>query len=380
MIAAWLPSELLIEAFRYLTLTEQCLVLALVCRRYRSLCRSLPLCCSFDVQSAMASALLPAVCMGTVPLWQRRRRCQSLQRAVIDPCYWLRWLLLKCHTYRRDMLRDLRVTACDVPWPLLDRVVTLCGHRLTSLDLSHCLAATDAVLLECVAKCPNLRCLTLNFCAALTREGVAGALKATSCLHSLSLCGMSQVDDAVLLAALGAHHRSLTTLNLRATGVSVSAFAALTEPSRSLRVMGLSCCIRLTDAAMAHIARLYPSLEDISVDSCDAITDVGVRALTSGVVGLQRLSVARCRRVTDASVLPMLSRFSSTLRVVSLDDTKVSCDALAAVLRGEAMEEASLVGCKYVKAGLSRTSLRRGIHQAGRVHMFKKPTRVYLEI
>jgi len=383
-----LPNELLVEIFFHMSLTELCLIIGSVSRRFFALSRSPPLCRSFDVQTVMATALLPEeLChaSGSMALWQRRRnQCQGgLNRPSLDPVYWLGWLLRRCSPERRGHLRELRVTACDIPQVILHNVMTLCGAQLLSLDLSHCHAVDDFMLQECLARCPRLSALTLNFCPRLTNEGLAEALRKVKShqLRALSLCGMRQVTDHVLREAILAHSHTLTSLNLRTTSVSAAAFQDL-PVVRSLRQLGLSCCGNLTDDAMLRIGETFRNLEDISVDSSEGVSDKGVLGLCAGgaLSCVQRVSLARCRKVGDSSVLPLITAFRHTLLSLHLDDTKVSCRCLATLLEMKGLVEVSLVGCKYVKAGLAQTSLRRMIHQHGRLYLFKKPTRLYLEI
>eukprot|EP00873_Tetraselmis_striata_P042723 jgi/Tetstr1/462987/TSEL_007928.t1 len=181
--------------------------------------------------------------------------------------------------------------------------------------------------------------------ACFFENGAAMALRGLSQLTSLSLAGMSQLDDLSLgvgLAGLTAlRHLDLSGCwllsgpGLRAGLCRMPALTSLNLDDMSLlgrdtldevmqlplTSLSLAKCSSLSDEVMAS---LPPRLQSLSLEGCSQLTDAGVAALGRLASSMQRLDLSRVWQLTD-DALPALGALTA------LESLNLSfCDQLTA--------------------------------------------------
>ncbi|XP_042014370.1 F-box/LRR-repeat protein 12-like [Salvia splendens] len=109
-------------------------------------------------------------------------------------------------------------------------------------------------------------------------------------LHSLSLCGCTELPD--------------------------SGLALLMDYGPRLTSLRLDCCFGISDDGLFSVARGCPSLTDLSLYRCN-ITDTGLKALSESCLALEDVNLSYCSRVTDAGIRA-LSRNCRRLRAVNI--------------------------------------------------------------
>ncbi len=215
-------------------------------------------------------------------------------------------------------LRSLDVSGCcsdkAVPFELLG---ALTGLR--SLNLNYT-SVDDAQLAEIVRCCTELTHLQLSRCAQLAR-GETFRQVLVGLPHLESLVASNNVSVSVDSFCAPAP----------VDGETMSTTPKMAPSSTSLTELDVSGCVWITDAALAALCRLLPSLTSL------ALTD--------------------CRSITDWSPLTADARggLASSLAHLKLNGTGVNDAALAVIVRGlPALTTINLMDCRGVTpAGLA---------------------------
>lgn len=125
-----------------------------------------------------------------------------------------------------------------------------------------------------------------------------------------------------------------------------SRLPSLNGPSDFLaRLLRLSGCEALTDAALEPITRSLTALEELSLAWCQELTDVGA-ALLPRLPRLTSLQMGGCVRLTDAAALEISTLQS--LRCLSLADCSLSDAGCPFIARLEVVTELDLNGCRSI--------------------------------
>lgn len=216
-------------------------------------------------------------------------------------------LLQACATSRLERLeltscgRGLGDSAAAVleksgPLPALT-VVTLSGaYRLSAPGLGHVLRAapnleslsvqsasrlTAEAIQDLPALVPGIRRLNIADCRGISGEALISVIPQLPALHALTVDGIPEVDDAVVMAVVRAP---------------------------CLRELSICYCQNVTDSAITAVAALRPELESLAIDECGKITDKGILAVAGGCKQLRHLSARRCAKLTDESLAAIASR------------------------------------------------------------------------
>jgi hypothetical protein len=249
---------------------------------------------------------------------------------------------------------------CDAAVAML--AAALCG-ALLSLELRGT-DVGDAGLARVAQRCPSLALLDVSGCERVTDEGLAAVLTASAAppLLCAPLPAQPQPPDTQASGylpdrALRAHGEHLNAMrrcaasgcagvrarwfltSVGASGAGGPGSVALAvswlrrvslagcvlveddavaelcvSTGRTLERADFGGCARLTDRALATLARCCPRLVELSVAGCLRVTDDGALALSTGCVkGLERCDVS-LTAVTDVGIAAVTEAFSSTLR------------------------------------------------------------------
>ena len=154
------------------------------------------------------------------------------------------------------------------------------------LNHSH---LTD-IALEVIATCPQLQELALHECHRITNRvrwrtgsGLAGA----------------------------SWHADVARRWVRWQGLK-----AVSGGCPLLRFLSISCCLRVTDAAIIAIAHSCGRLQKIRLDSCRLLSDPCVRALCRPGLRLRYLSMQHCPKLSDEALRHLLT--APSIRFVDL--------------------------------------------------------------
>uniref|UniRef100_S4RA60 Leucine rich repeat containing 29 n=1 Tax=Petromyzon marinus TaxID=7757 RepID=S4RA60_PETMA len=220
------------------------------------------------------------------------------------------------------------------------------GASLRELDLSSCVAVTDASVRAISTSLATLRVLRLAWCRELTDWGLLGIerpclqpLLPSSHTVALSHCGLGLAPPSPAEVEAGEVGPRLSALTQLAELDLANCFrvtdASLTQVLRfpELRCLHVSHLCELSDAALLALSRGCPSLERLSLAGCYRLSDGGLAAAAPLLRRLRHLDLSRCEQVSD-SVLDALAGSCPWLR--SLDVSRCSRITLEAVERLQA--------------------------------------------
>ena len=100
----------------------------------------------------------------------------------------------------------------------------------------------------------------------------------------------------------------------------------------AVTIIRLSCCAKITDAAVIAIAEHCPNLTDIYLTDCRKITDAAVIALVGHCPNLTSIFLTDCRKITNAAVIA-LAEHCPNLTDIYLYGCANITDAAKAALR-----------------------------------------------
>ncbi|KAF4986878.1 hypothetical protein FGRMN_10636 [Fusarium graminum] len=239
-----------------------------------------------------------------------------------------------------NRLQGLNITGCEnISNESMITLATSCRYikRLQD-DAIHSFAEN----------CPNILEIDLHQCNRIGNGPVTSLMVKGNCLRELRLANCDLIDDDAFLSL---------------------PFGRTFE---HLRILDLTSCVRLTDAAVQKIIDVAPRLRNLVLAKCRNITDAAVHAISKLDEGVKKL-VQNCNRIryidlgcctnlTDESVkrlalLPKLKRIG-LVKCSSITDDSVFHLAEAAY-RPRVRRDASgmLVGQEYYASSLERVHL-----------------------
>lgn len=131
--------------------------------------------------------------------------------------------------------------------------------------------------------CPNILEIDLHACSNIGNEPVTALLAKGQSLRELRLASCDLIDDGAFL-------------NL--------------PPGKTyehLRILDLTCCVKLTDRAVEKIVDVAPRLRNLVLAKCGNMTDSAVYAISKLGRNLHYVHLGHCRHITDEGVKRLVS-------------------------------------------------------------------------
>ncbi|KAF5663246.1 f-box leucine-rich repeat grr1 [Fusarium heterosporum] len=247
-----------------------------------------------------------------------------------------------------NRLQGLNITGCEnISNESMITLATSCRY-IKRLKLNECSQLQDDAIHSFAENCPNILEIDLHQCNRIGNGPVTSLMVKGNCLRELRLANCDLIDDDAFLSL---------------------PFGRTFE---HLRILDLTSCVRLTDAAVQKIIDVAPRLRNLVLAKCRNITDAAVHAISKLDEGVKKL-VQNCNRIryidlgcctnlTDESVkrlalLPKLKRIG-LVKCSSITDDSVFHLAEAAY-RPRVRRDASgmLVGQEYYASSLERVHL-----------------------
>ncbi|CAN1200427.1 F-box/LRR-repeat protein 3 [Linum perenne] len=204
------------------------------------------------------------------------------------------------------------------------------SYSLKEIDISRCEGVSSSGLVSIIRAHCNLTRISVGYLPEIS-EALLDSLKSLKILTRLVILG-TQVNDTVL-QAISISCRSLREMGLsKCVGVTNSAIVQLVSSSYGeLRTLDLTCCDLVTDAAIHALADSCKSLVCLKLESCFLVTDKGLEILSSSCLMLEEVDLTDCSGINDSG-LEWLSRCSRlvTLKLglcYTISDKGVSCIA-----------------------------------------------------
>ncbi|KAJ0394342.1 hypothetical protein ATCC90586_007063 [Pythium insidiosum] len=184
----------------------------------------------------------------------------------------------------------------------------------------------------------------LRHAVKIVTETTASAL-ASSRLRDVRLYGPRVCSQTFVALFHGLGPTRLQRLDLESKHIEDSALLLVAQLPR-LTHLSLHC-IKLTDTALAVIARSCALLQTVDLSGCSRLTDAGVIALVTQCRALQSLNLFMCHRVSDASLVALATRRGKCLERLTVDRClKISSLAIRYVLTSQPhLQSLSFANC-----------------------------------
>eukprot|EP01114_Cavostelium_apophysatum_P016768 TRINITY_DN4835_c0_g1_i2.p1 TRINITY_DN4835_c0_g1~~TRINITY_DN4835_c0_g1_i2.p1 ORF type:complete len:1883 (+),score=577.61 TRINITY_DN4835_c0_g1_i2:264-5912(+) len=254
--------------------------------------------------------------VGNVGIEEIARRCRGLVSLNISGCTKitdsaLNEIFTSCAGLVTFSSRDCA--------KLTDDAFAKIGSQISTLDLNGCELLTDSSLVSVAMRCRQLAVLKLSS-KNLTDRGIAAIIATCKFLNVVELNGCELLTDFTVKNLL--QHCRLEHLVLTGSkNFTNESFVAVSDGSyATLRILDLTRCLNVTDAAIKHLATKCDKLEVLNLSSCEDITDEAIFAVGEhfGGKNLQEVNLSKCMNVTDASVVNLIRKCGSKLRKLVL--------------------------------------------------------------
>ncbi|GJN82994.1 ubiquitin ligase complex F-box protein GRR1 [Purpureocillium lilacinum] len=261
-------------------------------------------------------------------------------------------------------LQGLNISGCEAISN--ESMITLaqsCKY-IKRLKLNECGQLRDNAILAFAEHCPNILEIDLYQCFQIGNGPITALLSKGNCLRELRLASCDLIDDnAFLSLPEGQTYEHLRILDLTScTRLTDAAVAKIIDAAPRLRNLVLAKCRNITDAAVNAISKLGKNLHYVHLGHCGQITDEGVKKLVSACNRIRYIDLGCCTNLTDDSVkrlalLPKLKRIG-LVKCSSITDDSVFALAEAAY-RPRVRRDASgvFVGGEYYASSLERVHL-----------------------
>ncbi|QSZ35417.1 hypothetical protein DSL72_008287 [Monilinia vaccinii-corymbosi] len=206
------------------------------------------------------------------------------------------------HLLALDISGDKQITGTSM--------FTLAEHcrRLQGLNISQCVKISSESMINVAENCRHLKRLKLNECEQLDNAVImAFALNCPNILEiDLQQCKFICNDPITALITNGNALRELRLANCEL--LSDNAFLNLPHQVTydHLRILDLTSCHRLTDAAVERIITAAPRLRNLVFAKCRLLTDSAVNSISRLGKNLHYLHLGHCGQITDAAVIKLV--------------------------------------------------------------------------
>lgn len=262
------------------------------------------------------------------------QKLTKLERLDISSCYTItsRGLILGLCKNTLTNLRELILNCCS---SVKDSFVAeLCNilSQLSLLDLSSC-SITDKSMHYISKYLTKLRTLRLAWCKDISDNGLLGIVDVTDPrllkAENVDLCRCTRKRHTQIILDLPkkgeAEPLPVPPACESKLHVNVHKLQDWVPVSniRTLHVLDLTSCHRVTDAAICQVMT-FPELKSVHLSMCPSVTDESLRAIGLNIRGLEELHLSQCSGITDAG-MAYISRRMWRLR--TLDISK--CDTIS---------------------------------------------------
>ena len=225
-------------------------------------------------------------------------------------------ILLAEHAPR---LAALDISGCSAVSDLGLHALATHATSLSALAISRIPGVTNRALAALVRGLPRLQELEMDALPLVSARGVRDVWTFARRLRRWTLAGCLHVTDAGFPSVLGPDGAG------GHPGETAGATPPLVLPAAhtlgALRVVDLSHCARLTDAAVRGLVVHAPRVRELSLAGCGAITDGALRAVAAGLgPHLRVLDLGGLLRVTDSGVCALVR---TCVRLQAVD---ISCE------------------------------------------------------
>ncbi|KAF3066899.1 SCF E3 ubiquitin ligase complex F-box protein grrA [Trichoderma lentiforme] len=261
-------------------------------------------------------------------------------------------------------LQGLNISGCEnISNESMLTLAQSCRY-IKRLKLNECVQLRDNAVLAFAEHCPNILEIDLHQCVQIGNGPITSLLSKGNSLRELRLANCELIDDDAFLSLPPTQvYEHLRILDLTSCSrLTDAAVGKIIDAAPRLRNLLLSKCRNITDAAIHSIAKLGKNLHYVHLGHCSQITDEGVIRLVRSCNRIRYIDLGCCNLLTDASVrclagLPKLKRIG-LVKCSSITDESVFALAEAAY-RPRVRRDANgmFLGGEYFAPSLERVHL-----------------------
>ena len=393
-IAATLPSELILEIFKFLHTAKDLHSCLLTCQTWcacsvemlwykpqlytaPSMIKFLPIIrkegLSFDYPSFIRRLNLSYLCEQIADaILMKLQRCKRLERLTLLGCKRVTDRGLADILSHNTGLIALDISGLDQVTDLSVLVAASRNKNLQGLNLTDCRNITDDAIVEIAQQCRNLRRIKLNNCIGIKDKSVQALADYSEYLLEIDLDHCHQVTSPAI-ANLIVSCAELRELRLNmCTQLNDSCFTGLQRDRyMNLRSLDLTGCSRITDDSVLAIVTAAPKLRTLVLAKCPNITDRGAVQIARLGKHIHFLHLGHCNQLTDRCV-GFLAKYCNRLRYIDLACCTQLTDIAVMELNSlPRLKRIGLVKCSAITPQAIYSLLHRGIVQDSleRIHL-----------
>ena len=200
---------------------------------------------------------------------------------------------------------------------------TAAPSSIRDLGLQDCQKLTDDALKFASVGMPELRRINLSFCSSVTDTGLKSLARLPK-MDDLNVRSCENVSDIGIGFLSG--EESPASARLRSldasfcTNVSDAGLRHISAGLPALRSLSMTTCA-VTDQGLERLAggKAGASLEELNVGQCVTLTDAGLKAVGDKMKSLRVLDLYGCAKISEAAIgrvrtqLPRLERLKMEL-------------------------------------------------------------------
>ncbi|KAK5996146.1 SCF E3 ubiquitin ligase complex F-box protein grrA [Cladobotryum mycophilum] len=261
-------------------------------------------------------------------------------------------------------LQGLNISGCEnVSNESLINLAQNCKF-IKRLKLNECSQLRDNAVMAFAENCPNILEIDLHQCTQIGNTPITALLAKGNCLRELRLANCDLIDDNAFLSVPPSQtYEHLRILDLTSCSrLTDAAVEKIIDVAPRLRNLLLSKCRNITDVAIHSISKLGKNLHYVHLGHCGQITDEGVKKLVHSCNRIRYIDLGCCTNLTDESVkrlalLPKLKRIG-LVKCSNITDESVFALAEAAY-RPRVRRDANglFIGGEYYAPSLERVHL-----------------------
>lgn len=274
------------------------------------------------------------------------KSCKNLMNATLEGCRNFQKNTLHNLLRSNEKLVNLNLTGLSAVTNTSCSIIAESCPQLESFNVSWCQKVDARGIKIIIDACTKLKDLRAGEVKGFDNVATAESIFHTNNLERLVLSGCSELNDEALKIMMHGVDPEIDIL----TGIPE-------VPTRRLRHLDLSRCVRLTSTGVKAIGHLVPELEGLQLSGCKSLTDAALEPIlattprlthleledlgeiTNTLLSehlakapcisiLEHLALSYCESVGDLGMLPVMQK-CVRLKSAELDNTRISDLVLA---------------------------------------------------